>query len=827
MSRAWRVAGLLTALSLVLLLAVVGARLGMFSSAVSAAAVIERISVASAGTEGNDDSMDNAVSDDGRYVAFSSLASNLVAGDTNSAADIFLRDRLAGTTVLVSAAVGGAPANQASHNPDISADGRIIAFDSLASNLVENDTNGTWDVFVRDMNTGQTRRVSVSGAGVEGDGESTAPAVSASGRFVAFTSWATNLVVSDTNGVGDVFVYDLQTSSIERVSVSSAGAEGNGFSRGSAVSADGRYVAFVSSATNLVPGDTNAVSDVFVRDRWLGTTERVSVSSSGTEGNGASSSPAISADGRYVAFSSEASNLVAGDTNGQSDVFVRDRQTGQTWRVSVSSTGAEANAGSYCYAISGDGDKILFASDANNLDINDTNAYRDIFVHQRSTGQTRLVSLNASGVAGNSYSDVPDFSSNGRWIVFRSLASNLVSGDTNGSWDIFLLDFQSLEAPEDTPTPTATATSSPTVTFTPTHTGTPTATATPSQTPTATATATPTPTSTATPTATWTRLPTNTPTPTRTPTPTWIYTPTPTRTPFPTWTPTPTNTPGPLIPTNQWVNFYGEVRLIDGRPAPVGSIVDAYDDQNYRCGTYYVTTAGQYGPMPVYADDPSTPQHDGALPGSRIRFVVNGQPAWAMGPGEPVWTAYGDITQIHLRQTRYASRRLSLRDGWNLISFNVLPADTNLRNLLASMSGSYKAVQTMRCGQGALSYYPDLPEGMNTLRTFDFANGYWVRMDGDGAWELSGLEAPADLPLPLCRGYNLVSFLPQTSMAVETALASIAGKYRVVMSFDPVLGARSYYPDLPPSLNTLRTLEPGRGYWIYMTSAGELRYPLP
>ncbi|MBC7334918.1 MAG: PD40 domain-containing protein, partial [Clostridia bacterium] len=564
----------------------------MLASSVSAAAVIERISVASDGTEGNDDSMDNAVSDDGRYVAFSSLASNLVAVDTNSAADIFLRDRLAGTTILVSAALGGGPANQASHNPDVSADGRIVAFDSLASNLVENDTNNTWDVFVRDMNTGQTRRVSVSGAGVEGNGESTTPAISASGRFAAFTSWATNLVENDTNGTGDVFVYDLQTSSIERVSVSSAGTEGNGFSRGSAISADGRYVAFVSSATNLVPGDTNAVSDVFVRDRWLGTTERVSVASDGTEGNGASSSPAISADGRYVAFSSEASNLVAGDTNGQSDVFVHDRLTGQTWRVSVSSGGTEANAASYCYAISADGDKVLFASDANNLDINDTNAYRDIFVHQRSTGQTRLVSLNASGVAGNSYSDVPDFSSDGRWIVFRSLASNLVSGDTNDSWDVFLLDFQSLETPE-TPTPTATVTSPPTATPTPTHTGTPTATATPTHTATATMTATPTPTPTATATATWTRLPTNTPTPTRTPTPTWIYTPTPTRTPFPTWTPTPTNTPAPLIPTNQWVNFYGEVTLMDGRPAPVGSVIDAYDEQGYRCGTFYETTAGQ------------------------------------------------------------------------------------------------------------------------------------------------------------------------------------------------------------------------------------------
>ncbi|MGQ9518228.1 MAG: TolB family protein, partial [Anaerolineae bacterium] len=203
MSKALRTTGLLIGLGLVFMLVALGIRPGMLSwPAVSAAAVIERISVASDGTQGNSDSMDNAVSEDGRYVAFSSLADNLVAGDTNSTADIFLRDRLTGTTVLISMAIGGGPANQASHNPDISADGQVIAFDSLASNLVADDTNGTWDVFVRDLAAGQTRRVSVSNAGAEGNGESTAPAISSDGRYVAFTSWANNLVDDDTNGVG-------------------------------------------------------------------------------------------------------------------------------------------------------------------------------------------------------------------------------------------------------------------------------------------------------------------------------------------------------------------------------------------------------------------------------------------------------------------------------------------------------------------------------------------------------------------------------------------------------------------------------------------------
>lgn len=824
------------AVAVMAVLVLVGVGLLLASSPAGALtpAVLERISVAGDGSQANSDSSDSAVSADGRYVVFTSSATNLVAGDTNSASDVFLRDRASHSTTLLSAATDGSPANNASSGAAISDNGEWIAFSSMASNVVDADTNGTWDIFLYQLSTGEKRLVSTAWDGSPGNGESTTPAISADGRYIAFTSWASNLVISDTNATGDVFLVDVAGATIERVSVASDGTEGYGFSRGASLSADGRYVAFVSSAANLVAGDTNDASDIFVRDRLSRTTVRVSVASDGTEATGGSSSPAVSADGRYIAFSSEASNLVAGDSNAQSDVFVHDRITGETRRVSVSSAGAEANAGSYCYDISADGDYVLFASDANNLVVpGDTNAYRDVFVHRISTGETWLISVNEAGEAGNSYSDVPDCSPDGRWIVFRSLASNLVPGDTNASWDIYWRDFVSLFPPEDTPTPSATptgtdtATATPTATHTPSATPTATPTDTPAATPTATASSTPTATFTASPTPTWTRFPTNTPTSTRTPTPTWAFSPTPTPTPFPTRTPTATATPGPVHPSLEWVNFFGEVSLLDGAPAPVGSVLDAYDPAGYRCGTYRITVRGHYGPMPVYRDDPTTPEHDGALPGDTIRFVVDGQPAFALGPDDPIWTAWGDIWEVHLRQTRSVHQPLELGDGWNLVGFNVEPANADILEVLDGVSGTLGTVQTMACGRGALAYYPDLPPRLNSLQSFDPNLGYWVRMDGNGGWHVSGVQIPPDMPISLCRGYNLVSYFPAVSLPVETALASIAGQYRFVAGFDPILGAQTYYPSLPPSLNTLRELKPGRGYWIYMESAGVLRYPLP
>src|SRR6266496_3891546 len=270
-------------------------------------------------------------------------------------------------TERVSVASDGTEGNGRSYDSSaLSKDGRFVAFRSAATNLVSSDTNNTWDLFLHDQQTGQTTRVSVDSFGNQGNGGSFRPALSADGAVVAFDSDATNLVKGDTNNAGDIFVYDKQGQT-RRVSVSSGGAAGNSDSYDPSISPNGRFVAFYSVATNLVNGDTNtcgpfttpgSCSDVFVRDLQMGQTERVSVDSHGNQGNSVSYDPSISADGRFVAFYSLASNLVDGvdgDTNNTYDVFVHDRQTGQTTRVSVDSNDTQANGGSFNVCLSADG----------------------------------------------------------------------------------------------------------------------------------------------------------------------------------------------------------------------------------------------------------------------------------------------------------------------------------------------------------------------------------------------------------------------------------------------------------------------------------------
>jgi Tol biopolymer transport system component len=350
------------------------------SPALAATVTTRRVSVSSAGVEGNGGTYDAAVSADGRFVAFRSEASNLVGNDTNGATDVFVRDRKNHTTERVSVSSAGVEGNAASYNASISADGRFVAFYSLASNLIAADTNGTYDVFVHDRKTHTTQRVSVSSAGGEGDGASEEPSISASGRFVAFASSATNIVGSDTNLATDIFVHDRKTHTTRRATVSSAGVEGNSGSGGASISADGRFVAFESNSSNLVGSDTNGVRDVFVRDRTNHTTKRVSVSSAGTEANAMGGQASISADGRFVAFESQASNLVGNDTNSATDIFVRDRKNHTTKRVSVSSAGTAANDDSQEASIAADGRFVAFHSTATNLVGNDTNGMYDIFI---------------------------------------------------------------------------------------------------------------------------------------------------------------------------------------------------------------------------------------------------------------------------------------------------------------------------------------------------------------------------------------------------------------------------------------------------------------
>jgi len=396
---------------LALLLALAGVVLVAGGGANASPGGTARVSLSSAGGQGTGDSGAwgrPAVSAGGRYVAFESFAAKLVSGDTNNASDIFVRDRETVSTTRVSVATGGGQASGFSFQPAISSNGRYVAFESDAPDLVLVDGNGYGDVFVSDGLTATTVRVSVDSAGDEAEGSSYHPSISAEGRYVAFSSDAPDLVSGDGNSAEDIFIHDRDTDgdgvfdeagsiSTTRVSVDSGGNEGHGASSDVAISGDGRYVAFCSAATDLVDGDSNDFCDmdgdteyddncpdVFVRDRQAGTTERVSVDSNGDEGDGASSAVAISGDGRFVSFYSQAPDLVFEDGNGYGDIFVHDRQTGATTRVSVSSAGEQAEGGSSTApGVSPDGRYVAFYSRASNLVLGDTNGRQDVFLHDR------------------------------------------------------------------------------------------------------------------------------------------------------------------------------------------------------------------------------------------------------------------------------------------------------------------------------------------------------------------------------------------------------------------------------------------------------------
>lgn len=425
---------------------VLGAIAGVLLCHPAHAASTQRISISNTEVQGNaasslgGDSVRRVISANGRFVAFVSVATNLVAGDTNSRSDVFVRDRVSGATERISVSSAELQGNQDSRDPSISADGRYVAFISDATNLVFGDTNNVSDVFFRDRQTGLTYRVSLNSAEVQANARSQIPSISADGWFIAFQSDASNLVAGDSNGFGDVFVRNRRAGTTVRVSLSSAEIQGNAPSRFASISGDGRYVAFSSTAINLVGGDTNNAEDIFVRDRTLGTTQRVSVNSAEALGIGSSRNPFISDNGRFVAFSSSAPNLVGGDSNTTGDVFVRDRTAGTTQRVSLSSLGAQGSGSSGDPAISADGRYVVFRSVAANLVSGDTNAAADIFLRDRQTGITSRVSLKNNGTQAAGSSSAPSVSGTGRFVAFRYLSNDLIAGDTNTVGDVYLRD---------------------------------------------------------------------------------------------------------------------------------------------------------------------------------------------------------------------------------------------------------------------------------------------------------------------------------------------------------------------------------------------------
>ncbi|HEV8112360.1 MAG TPA: hypothetical protein VGR31_06260 [Planctomycetota bacterium] len=403
--------------------------------------VTQRRSVGTTGVQGNDDAACISMTPDARYVAFTSGSSNLVPGDSNNLWDVFLRDRRLGTTERVSVTSTGLEGDGASYDGWLSADGRFVSFTSLAGNMVPNDSNATYDAFVRDRHSGLTERISVGPNGVEGNADSYAAPISADGRYVLFSSFASNLVAGGASGQ-QVYVRDRLSGVTEIISVDSQGNQGNGFSFAASISADGRHVAFASEASNLVPGDGNGNPDVFVRDRMAGTTERVSVDSNGVEAAYTSEPDAqISADGRYVVFVTDAPNLVVGDTNQKADVFIHDRRAGTTERVSVDSSGVQCDGDCYYPRVSADGRFIVFSSWAGNLVSGDSNNMLDVFVRDRQSGSTERASIGAGGVEGdNGSASGQEPSADGRYVAFSSFATNLVPDDLNARDDVFLRD---------------------------------------------------------------------------------------------------------------------------------------------------------------------------------------------------------------------------------------------------------------------------------------------------------------------------------------------------------------------------------------------------
>ena len=396
-----------------------------------AAQTTTRASVDSAGVQAGNASSAPSISADGRYVAFQSDATNLVPGDTNGTTDVFVHDAVTGSTVRVSLDSSGGELPGISLDPAISGNGRRVAFSY-------GQPAGQFDVYVRDLGTGQTSLVSATPGNVPGNSTSYVPAISAGGRYVAFFSYASDLVPGDVGGYIDCFVRDLATGTTSLVSRNSAGVQGNEDvgSGGPAISSNGRFVAFSSRASNLVTGDSNNAVDVFRRDTLTNTTELVSA---GQPFGSAIAEVSISGDGRIVVFATDAA-LVAGDTNGNFDVYARDMVAGTTTRVSVDSAGAQVSG--YCVdsTISADGRCVAFRSNSNDLVPGDSNGAVDIFVRDLVAQRTTRASISSHGFEGDADSQTPAISADGSRVAFESAATNLVPGDTNAVSDVFEID---------------------------------------------------------------------------------------------------------------------------------------------------------------------------------------------------------------------------------------------------------------------------------------------------------------------------------------------------------------------------------------------------
>jgi Tol biopolymer transport system component len=416
-----------------LLLASVGSlalALGVATMALAGNAKTTLVSVSSSGEPANADSGNPSVSADGRFVAFVSYATDL---DPSGDRGVFVRDRKTSRTQLAAPASGPNKPIQ----PSISADGRFVAY-------AEPDAYGDGNIHVRDMNSGKTSLVTVGVDGKPAGGRSQNPSLSANGRFVAFSSGATNLTRRKPIAGRNEFVRDMKTGKTQQVNVSTAGKTGNGYCHHPSISADGRYVAFESNATNLVKGARGY--NVYVRDLKKHETKLVSLSSAGKKANRGSHKAAISGDGRYVAFASKASNLVKHDTNKSLDIFRRDVVKHKTVRVSVSSSGRQSNGTSGFPAISNHGGFITFQSSARNLVPGGADGRLHVFFRDERHRKTVQADVSSSGHPANTgvgvlipfYTSSLAMSADGRFVAVESPATNLVLGQTDGTDAVYM-----------------------------------------------------------------------------------------------------------------------------------------------------------------------------------------------------------------------------------------------------------------------------------------------------------------------------------------------------------------------------------------------------
>lgn len=411
-----------------------------------------------------------AISANGRFIVFSSTANNLVEGDTNYHADVFLYDRQDKTTKRVSVTSSGDQtagwgaalnptdplylSNNQNKNPSVSEDGRYIVFASMAENL---PGGGQWKdhIYLHDVESQETNLVSKSSVGYAASRTCSSPAISSDGQFVAFDSTDFYLVPNDTNSIytnggawyeqqigSDVFVRDIKAGTTERVSLNSSGEQlvgGYKGSRSPAISADGRYVAFETDATNLGPAELTHdfnFFNIFIRDRQTGTTELISANTQGVAANKPSTLYAISADGRYVVFSSSADNFLESvPTTWKNGIFVRDRENNTTEIVNISSEGEIANMASYNASISPKGRFVTFSSGADNLVPDDSNEQGDLFVHDRTTKKTECLTCNGTQTGGFDYWLAASITDSGMAIF--SSSRQFDESDTNDAIDIF------------------------------------------------------------------------------------------------------------------------------------------------------------------------------------------------------------------------------------------------------------------------------------------------------------------------------------------------------------------------------------------------------